>query len=500
MQLDRALLKVASLAWQEEQDSAIPLEAAENWGRYDGLPPHIALLDDGRIARLLKRLDYIDPRGQRWDVPEGEEVDGASIPQPLWSLIGGPWDGPYRNASIVHDRYCVTKSATWQHTHRMFYEAMRCSDVKKFKAKIMFYAVYRFGPRWPEPGSPEAALEGVAAMTPVPMEPHADELVADAESIFALDPSIDEIVALAETREAQSGDAAMLEAPGDTSDKARRASLLVIPGGSGTVEDCTAVATEAVALPEFVFRHFERKKVRIVACRGSVTDFERDLRGEVPRGWEGLGKTWDDVPGTYFEGHKRVVVATIARGGTRAVPGKDSGLHGSANLTAHESLHGFDYSTGHSALRDESFNTARAADFASLDSYQKQAGNAGIEETFAESGAHYGSNPTSLKATAPHLFAYWDGRTASAEETIGSSSAPLEAVEAIPVGTAVLGEGGAIELDLRAEGPGGAIGHAMLRVYPGEAAYSDLVSQLYPEGISESRGDVEPVLFYGLGR
>lgn len=344
MQLDRALLRVAALAWQEEQESFIPLEAAENWGRFDGLPPHIALLDNGRLARLLKPLSYIDAHDQRWDVPADEIVDGASIPQPVWSLIGGPWDGPYRNASIVHDRYCVTKSTTWQLTHLMFYHAMRCSNVKKFKAKVMFYAVYRFGPRWPAPGSLESVEEGTAAVVPsVPMEPHAEELVADAESIFAQDPSLDEIVALVEAREVQSRGAAMLEAPGDASDKARRANLLVIPGGSGTVEDCAAVAAEAATLPDFVISHFERKMVRIVACRGSVTNFERELRGKVPRGWDGLGKTWDDVPGTYFDERKRVVVATIAEGGSRAVPGRNSGLHGSANLTAHESLHGYDY-------------------------------------------------------------------------------------------------------------------------------------------------------------
>lgn len=30
----------------------------------------------------------------------------------------------------------------------MFYDAMRCGGVGKKKGKIMYYAVYKFGPRW----------------------------------------------------------------------------------------------------------------------------------------------------------------------------------------------------------------------------------------------------------------------------------------------------------------------------------------------------------------
>jgi hypothetical protein len=34
----------------------------------------------------------------------------------------------------------------------MFYNAMRCSGVHEVKAKVMYYAVYKFGPHWPPPG------------------------------------------------------------------------------------------------------------------------------------------------------------------------------------------------------------------------------------------------------------------------------------------------------------------------------------------------------------
>src|SRR6202007_2255330 len=75
-------------------------------------------------------------------------ADGASIPRAFWSLIGGPLEGRYRNASIVHDWYCDRRTRTWQATQRVFYEAMRTSGVSMAKAKTMFLAVQWGGPRW----------------------------------------------------------------------------------------------------------------------------------------------------------------------------------------------------------------------------------------------------------------------------------------------------------------------------------------------------------------
>src|SRR5229473_500744 len=72
----------------------------------------------------------------------------ASIPRAFWSVIGGPLEGQYRNASVFHDVACDQKSQPWKTVHRMFYNAMRWSGVYEIKAKIMYYAVYNFGPRW----------------------------------------------------------------------------------------------------------------------------------------------------------------------------------------------------------------------------------------------------------------------------------------------------------------------------------------------------------------
>lgn len=108
----------------------------------------VQLLPDGRLVQLTQPFAYIDPFAMRWEVPPGYEVDGASIPQPLWSLVGSPFTGKYRDASVIHDRYCDLKNRPWGAVHRVFYDAMLTSGVSPMRAKIMYGAVVWGGPRW----------------------------------------------------------------------------------------------------------------------------------------------------------------------------------------------------------------------------------------------------------------------------------------------------------------------------------------------------------------
>lgn len=103
--------------------------------------------EDGRTMTLKEDYVYLDPVGVKWTAPRGSIIDGASIPQFLWSLIGGPYEGRYRKASVVHDVACVRRTEPWQVVHRMFFNAMRCSGVGVAKAKAMYWAVYNCGPR-----------------------------------------------------------------------------------------------------------------------------------------------------------------------------------------------------------------------------------------------------------------------------------------------------------------------------------------------------------------
>jgi hypothetical protein len=105
------------------------------------------MLPDGRNMKLMQRFSYIDSKGLIWDVPAGTETDGASIPSVFW-LTHPPFTGKYRSAAVIHDRYCRTQSRSWQDTHNVFFEAMLTAGVDERTAKVMWAAVYHFGPRW----------------------------------------------------------------------------------------------------------------------------------------------------------------------------------------------------------------------------------------------------------------------------------------------------------------------------------------------------------------
>lgn len=101
-----------------------------------------------REMRLLEPFAFKGPDCKVWPVPKDAIVDGASIPQAFWTVIGGPFEGRYRDASVVHDYYCKVKTEPSDEVHKMFYHAMLANGVDSNKAGLMFYAVSWFGPKW----------------------------------------------------------------------------------------------------------------------------------------------------------------------------------------------------------------------------------------------------------------------------------------------------------------------------------------------------------------
>jgi hypothetical protein len=126
-----------------------PLTDRNEWGQFFGCV-RVEWQADGREMRLLEDFVYRDQHDTDWDAPTGADVDGASIPQFLWASVGSPYTGKYRLASVVHDIACCRKERPWRDVHRMFYHACRCAHVPAMRAKLMFAAVYAFGPKWPE--------------------------------------------------------------------------------------------------------------------------------------------------------------------------------------------------------------------------------------------------------------------------------------------------------------------------------------------------------------
>ena len=176
---------------------AVAAREKHPWGYYSG-QVEARWENDGRHMTLLSELHYTDPDGVVWIAPTGAVVDGASIPRALWSLMGGPFDGKYRNASVLHDVAYDQQMRPWKQCDRMFYNAMRCSGVGATEAKTMYYALYRHGRHWKRthflPGSATAEDEIVPRAIAVDEQ---EDIAATRDWIENAKPSLAQIEARA---------------------------------------------------------------------------------------------------------------------------------------------------------------------------------------------------------------------------------------------------------------------------------------------------------------
>ena len=127
------------------------LRADPEQGFYPSMPL-VRPLPDGKTWELLENFAYTDENGITSTVIASKEhpfiFDFATIPQFAWSLVGGPADGKYRNAAVVHDWDCWIQDEPWQVVHRRFLSGMKFSGVITWKRWTLFLAVWCFGPKW----------------------------------------------------------------------------------------------------------------------------------------------------------------------------------------------------------------------------------------------------------------------------------------------------------------------------------------------------------------
>jgi Protein of unknown function (DUF1353) len=165
--------------------------APGGWGRFSG--PVRAEWHGDRKMRLLDDVKYVEPDGKEWLAPKGSIIDGASIPRGFWSLVGGPFEGGYRDASVIHDVACDRRDAKWEDVHSMFYRAMRASGVGRKKAKILFTAVWHYGPRWSAPPTGLIAVLSPKPAASSPEPPTKNEVRAVQKWVAKEDPGPKEI-------------------------------------------------------------------------------------------------------------------------------------------------------------------------------------------------------------------------------------------------------------------------------------------------------------------
>lgn len=198
-----ALLTSGCVFGKKNRTARDNTDPAGPWGYYSG-PIETRWDPDGRSMTLLNELRYTDPKGVVWVAPAGSVIDGASIPRALWSFMGGPFEGKYRNASVLHDVAYDQKSHPPKVVDRMFYDAMRCSGVGAVEAKTMYYALLRFGRHWKfsvkkaRPVLPDSSGELIREPRSTTVDP--GEVGAIQEWIRQNDPSLDQIESRADAK------------------------------------------------------------------------------------------------------------------------------------------------------------------------------------------------------------------------------------------------------------------------------------------------------------
>lgn len=182
---------------------------------------------------------------------------------------------------------------------------------------------------------------------------------------------------------------------------AQLARELIQTSGTADAADAEMVARELEKAPPAALQQLKDQGTKVVVCRNSVTEHLPRLKGVQPRGWP-KGSTWDSVTGCHT--NKEVVVAVTHE------PGKAPYIDhkGSTNMVLHETGHGLDMDgPGASLNSDPAFQAARDKDKGQLRAYYTQAGDAGLQETYAESFAvAYDGSPEEQKKWS-NLTEYW---------------------------------------------------------------------------------------------
>ena len=123
-------------------------------------PLVVSPLPDGKHWKLHTKFAYdCDREGSGMSIimPAGFVTDGASIPRPLWSLIGSPW-GRYGKAAVLHDWLYQSAGKPVglafgvdmvvlqrKYADDVFLQAMEVLGVAPWRRNLMYWGVRTFG-------------------------------------------------------------------------------------------------------------------------------------------------------------------------------------------------------------------------------------------------------------------------------------------------------------------------------------------------------------------
>ena len=122
----------------------------------------------GQSDETALDFGFLGGDGRHWPCRRdlrGRSIDAERRCGPCWER--DPWEGQYREASVVHDSSLRRAGARiGESVHRVFYLAMLVSGVSIGRAKLVYAGAYFAGPRWEDVAV--GSLRGSAERTPPP--------------------------------------------------------------------------------------------------------------------------------------------------------------------------------------------------------------------------------------------------------------------------------------------------------------------------------------------
>ena len=74
-------------------------------------------------------------------IPDNYEFNGASVPAPLWPIIGSPFDPRFMVPALVHDRLYDTGEIPRKDADKLFRKLLIHNKVDEDLAQTMYYGV-----------------------------------------------------------------------------------------------------------------------------------------------------------------------------------------------------------------------------------------------------------------------------------------------------------------------------------------------------------------------
>lgn len=137
------MLGVVPAKWNAELDR-LPCEPAPYLG--EGQRAGYRLVDVAQCSATRDLLGHTHVYSIL--IEEGFLWNGASIPRPLWSIVGSPFDPRFMRASAVHDalyQYGSQIGVTRLEADEVFFALLLEDGVSKKRAMAMYQAVRWFG-------------------------------------------------------------------------------------------------------------------------------------------------------------------------------------------------------------------------------------------------------------------------------------------------------------------------------------------------------------------